>query len=212
MIGGVTFDPEVHSYRWAPTGQRFLSVTDVIKIEGFIRGDYFTLQSRERGRAVHLAIYLMEKGTLDWSSIDPIIEPYVAAYLLAKKEINWLTVYYEQKVCNPYLRYGGTLDLACVINGYPAVIDYKTGGLQNWTRYQTAGYADCLDVRDFCERAGIAMAPFKRFGLELRGDGKYDLKPFANPNDVRLFHSMVALAWEKINEGHFKWEELQHDK
>lgn len=203
MIGGVHLNEESHVYT-DPDGRRLLSVTDVLKIEGFINSSFYDQVGRIRGRVVHYGIKLLERGTLDWKSVDPIIEPYLAAYHLAKKEIEWKTWLYEQQVYDPLLCYGGTLDFAGVMFGAPTIMDYKTGSVAHWTGYQTAGYEGCLNYMHACAWAKIPPRPFKRFGLELRDDGKYDLKPFANPNDLRLFRSMVSLAWEKVNNGYIK--------
>ena len=211
MIGGVIFNSETHAYYHPESKIRLLSVTDVLKIEGFINPYFYDEASRIRGQAVHKAVELIEKGTLNPKSIDPIIQPYVDGYLLFKKETGARALRCEMKVWDPDLNYAGRLDWFGLLNGL-SVIDVKTGSMADWTKYQLAGYWGCVN-KTALEHYGLPPElrhpqQIKRYGLELRPTGKYNLQPFTNPNDYRLFQSMVSLAWTKINEKIIKWENL----
>jgi hypothetical protein len=200
MIGGVLFDPVNHIYTHPDSKIRLLSVTDVLKIEGFINPYFFDEASRVRGSAVHKAVELIERNILNWKTVDPIIQPFVDAYLLFKKETGISIQHSEMSVWNPALNYAGRLDLVGEMGG-TVLIDLKTGSMADWVKYQLAGYWACLD----CPKA-------KRYGLELKETGKYNLQQFTNPNDYRLFQSMVSLAWTKINEKVITWRTLDGDR
>ena len=214
MIDGVNFDPNHHIFTNPETGIRIFSVTDVLKVMGFVNIRFSDKAAMTRGRAVHLGIKLIEKGTIDWKTVDWIIEPYLIAYLKFKKATGCLTLMSEQIVWNPLLNYGGILDWFGVLNGSLGVCDYKTGSIQECTKYQVVGYQDCIDpasLKTLIPDDKVRCLPMKRWALELRDNGTYNLQNYSNPNDSRLFQSMVALAWEKINEGIFRWKELNHE-
>lgn len=199
MIGGVSFDPEKHIYRHPSTRQRLLSVTGVLKIEGFIDSQWFTDDAKWRGKCVHHGIKLIEKGTIDWDTVDEMIAPYLKAYELFKKETDAKTMFCEQEVWNPNLMFGGMLDWFGAIFGGYGLIDWKTGSIPQWAEYQTAAYESCLPLAAYDK-------PVKRYGVELKNTGKYSLKPLNDSDSGILFDSMVSLAWTKINNGYVKWE------
>lgn len=92
IVQGLTMDEE-HRYWW--NGKRVPGMNEVLKAVGIAKnypenGDPFY---RERGTAVHLAIDLYVKGTLDEESLDPIIIPY---FNQARK---WLDARHAVEIC-----------------------------------------------------------------------------------------------------------------
>jgi len=134
---------------------------------------------------------------------------------LFKKETGAFTLFSEQLVWHPVLQYGGTLDWLGILGGAIGVIDYKTGSMQEWTKYQVVGYQKCIEPEDLLRvipEDHFRLLPMKRWGLELKDNGRYNLQPYTNPNDSRLFQAMVALAWEKLNTKHTTWRDLDYGK
>jgi hypothetical protein len=77
-----TFDEERHRYR--VSGQPVPSVSTVIEALGladFSKAPPSRLrQKAEIGTFAHQATAYLDRGTLDWSSLHPVIQPYVEAY------------------------------------------------------------------------------------------------------------------------------------
>jgi len=74
-MGRLTFAEENHEYLW--DGKQVPSVTGILRAVGLSKdfggiADFY----KERGQAVHKAIELFLKGTLDETTIDPVLIPY----------------------------------------------------------------------------------------------------------------------------------------
>lgn len=184
-------------HKYSVDGKPFLGVTTILKDEGFINCDWYTEQARIRGDYVHKATQFIDCGTLDESTIDPIIEPYLRAYESFLNSMCPEYLYTEFKVCDPLLRWAGTLDRAGYFGDKPFILDIKSGLIQPWTRLQTAAYIDGLARYD--KRFNEAT----RYGLQLKDDGsfkwiEYDRKKFRD--DLKTFRNAVSNCyWKKIN-------------
>lgn len=174
---GLTFDPDAHIYRW--NGRTVRSVTQIIKAAGLIDDTWFTDFARERGKAVHKAIFLDIMGDLHVDSLHPVVKPYVEGWLEFKAfaRIKPLPEYCEWRGYNPVYNYAGTMDVFCLFNGRYSIIENKTGD-ENYSQYQTAGYANIPEI--------AAFAP-DRFLLRLKNKGMPNLKPFRDPTDFDRF-------------------------
>lgn len=63
-----------------------------------------------RGRAVHKAVELVDKSDLDVDSIDPVVRPYLEAYLKFKDDTGFRPIYNELRLYSAQDGYAGTLD------------------------------------------------------------------------------------------------------
>jgi hypothetical protein len=192
MIGGVFLNEETGRYVDKQSADEYVRVSDVLREFGLTDARFYDDDSRTRGHAVHLAIKLIEKGTLDEESLDPIIVPWVEGYRKFKREVPFKAQYFEQPVCNRLWRFAGTLDLMGTIADKPVLIDAKTGAAQKSAALQTGAYAACVEI------PGI-----KRYALEL-GDGDYNLVPHTGETDARVFLGLAAAFWWKFNNGLIK--------
>lgn len=167
---GLTFEDAGHLYRW--NGQQVLSVTQVLHLEGLSTVDQIPGEIRawalERGRLVHEACALYDVGRLDWSSLDPGLEPYVRAWERFATVSDFIAVEVEQRVVGPRKdgpgwmpRWAGTLDARGAMRGYPRIlIDRKCGwGVPPAARLQLSAYGLTLDE------------PHVRAVVQLRPDG-----------------------------------------
>ncbi len=172
----ITLDEETHTYT-DKNGRVIPSVTQIIQAAfpfvGYSRdeGIYY----RERGKAVHLAIHYIEKGTLDPASVDKEIWPYIAAYFKFKKDFKHKTIATEEIVYNKQYDYCGTLDRRT----RGAIWDYKTG---------VNRYADSLQLTAYAMAKGMPDAD--RFSVYLRPTGKYKIEP--HEHDRTLFPVFLA--------------------
>ena len=176
-----------HTYSLA--GKRFDSVTATLEERGFIDTRFFTDGSAIRGRLVHAAIKLVDQGGVNQDSLTEEylgvdIRGYVAAYELFKKETRFEPKLLEQKVYDPSWMYAGRLDKTGRFPGMklPAILEAKSGGIEDWAALQVAAYEACLDDRH------------NRFGLQLSEDGKYHLEPYKDPNDILVFRSALMCS------------------
>ncbi len=102
----IVFNEEEH--RYFIDGIEVPSVTQILKI---IQKPYGTEYDMQRGRAVHRAIELYEKGILDETTLSPEVEKYLEQYLQFKKDAKikkFKAV--EKKVGSKELMYAGTID------------------------------------------------------------------------------------------------------
>jgi hypothetical protein len=178
-----TYDDERHVYEYA--GRRLLSVHDVMTAGGLldgIMGDDYALW---RGTAIHLAIELHVKGTLDINTVDTRIAPALGAYIEFERATGFKVVESEK----PY--YNAPLGIACkpdllgrFPDGQEAIVELKSGGLAPWVRVQTAG-------QDTTIGGGITR---KRYGLSIPVTGKPSVRPYWDTNDYAVFFACLTLA------------------
>ena len=143
----VTLELPAYVYRHA-NGSIVPGVTGTLRAAGILDFSMIpqdVLQAAaHRGTAVHQAMHYFAKGTLDTSSLDPMIAGYVAAGIRFHEESD-LTVAHAEQVCyNPTYHYAGMYDLDCVIAGELWLIDYKSGIVLDGHRAQLAAYTNCL--------------------------------------------------------------------
>lgn len=184
------FDEKSHSY--FVDGQRVLSVTQYLKLAGLIDSDWYTEESRQRGSAVHAAIFYRNQNDLDESSLHPIVAPFVAAYDKFVADTGFVPELVEHRVYDPIWIVAGTLDAAGTWKLGPdkIVIDFKTGNIEPWARLQLAQYEACLNERH------------RRFGLQLKPDGTYRLsEEYRDREDIRTFRAIVSIVNWRIQNG-----------
>lgn len=130
----IEFDEETHTYTFK--GKVVPGVTSILApLNDFENVPWEKLErAREFGQHVHQAVEWMIEGTLDWSTLDPALLPYV------KSAEAWLChtkprlIESERVIFHDSRFYAGKLDLHCEIKKrklwYRHVIDFKTGAAQ----------------------------------------------------------------------------------
>jgi hypothetical protein len=187
MAGHLEFDAATHTYRL--DGELVPSVTTVLKSVGLVEYSHIpqdVLQAAaHRGTAVHYALELLDRGELDYESLDPSIEFYVKAYGRFCAESGFIPAHIEYRVFHGLHRYAGTLDRTGVLDGALTVLDFKTGLVLPGHAVQLAAYANCL----------VMPRRFRRIALQLCGDGTYRVHEYplgTMSRDIDLF--LAALA------------------
>lgn len=182
---GIKFEHEGHIY--TVNDRRILSVNQVLEAAG-LQPMFVSPEKLKRagdvGMNVHLATELYDKGDLDEDSLDPDIYQQVQAYKKFRKDTK-IKIYpdaIERIVYNRMYGYIGTLDRIIRINGNLAVLDIKSGALAGWVALQLAAYVECLKKR------------IARYALQLKPNGKYNLKRYEDPNDVNVFLSALTIV------------------
>lgn len=187
----IDFDEATHTYRVA--GRVVPSVTQIISAAG-LRGDFpvsadVMAYAGERGKAVHLACELDDKGELDEGSVHPAIAGYLAAYRRFKSECAYHPGIAEVPRYHETHHYCGTPDRVCQINGQDAVLDLKSGVKLAATGVQLAAYAQM-----------VGKPAAARFGLQLTGEGTYRLVAYTSTRDWPAFLAALTLyRWRQEN-------------
>jgi len=186
------FDPKAHTYHLGR--ERLFSVTEVLEATGFIDAMWFTEAARIRGSRVHSATALLDEGRLDWESLAPIeaalnepIADYVRAWEAFKHETGFAPATIESRGYHPRYKYAGTLDrIGTFADGREALIDIKTGPIEDWVGLQTAAYSAMHPTN----------GPRARYGVGLRPDGTYTIKKFTDVDDEATFlYALAVLRW-----------------
>ncbi len=167
-------------------------VTSVLKDVGVIDDRWFDDYSRTRGQMVHLATALYDRDDLEESSVNPVIEPYLNAWIKFRKESGYVPDMIEKIVHNKIYGYAGTLDRTGTKNGVKELTEIKSGTVQSWAELQTAAYAGCLD--------GV----YKRYAIELHDNGSYKKVVYDNRQDWGVWLSCLTLRNYKYNKGILK--------
>jgi hypothetical protein len=97
----------------------------------------------ERGKLVHHGTTLIDKGTLDWDTVDERIKPFLDAYQFFIDVVHPVIEAVELNVVHPSLAYGGRIDRVYRLDRL-TVADIKTG--------------TGTDDRYWCQCAALAMA------------------------------------------------------
>lgn len=179
----LTFDPDAHRYAWC--GKPVPNVTSVLSVVGMGEFGYVSEDvlrfARDRGRAVHAATALDDMAELDESSVDPIAVPYLDAWRKFRRETGFTPTAIEQKVYHKIYRYAGTLDREGVFGDADVLLDIKTGTPQRSTGPQTAAY--------LAARGGKRA----RYAVFLQQNGKYNLVPHKDRNDLAVFLAALTI-------------------
>lgn len=184
----IEFDPLQHTY--TVDGMRYISVTQIIFGMG-LYGDvanWFTEESRMRGKYVHQIIAWYLSDELDDYTVDNSLRGYLDAWKRFEVDTGFVPTITEKPLVNDLYLLAGTPDHIGMLNGIESVIDVKTGGVGPATGLQLAGYEL------------LYGKPLKRLALSLRGSGKYTLIPFQDEGDRGIFLAAWALFnWKKNN-------------
>lgn len=194
----LAFDPVPH--RYALDGRPIPSVTSVIDFLNGYMGvpEHILAPARERGQVVHEVTALYDRDDLVMDSVDPIVQPYLDAWIRFRKDTGFTPELVEQKVYSRSYWYAGTLDrtgnLHCI--GQCILLDLKA------TEYsvvtvgpQTYAYKNAL-----IEMGHPSAAAMARYALYLCPDKNppYRLEACHDSNDLHTFVSALNLHnWKK---------------
>lgn len=184
-MSGLEFKDDGHVYtlngKWIP------SVTEILRAENFIDTSFFTDRGRERGKLAHLAIHLHDAGELDEDSLDPVLRPYLDAWIKFKADTGCTVIESEQPCADALGRYAGTPDKILMLDGKATVADIKTGAILPSVRLQLCAY---------CEAKTI----YRRVAVQLCDDGKYKLHTYTDRQDFGIWNAVLAVYHWKLNE------------
>lgn len=149
-----------------------------------------------KGRLVHRACEIADMdqdGGLHWPSLDPILVPYVEAWLDFKGMVGLkaFSLIEHPMVCHK-LRFAGRPDRTL---DNIAILEIKCGAVRPWYGIQLAGYARLLTARFSYLKPNIL-----RQSVHLFDTGKWRLETWKDQGDDRVFMACLELTnWHLRN-------------
>lgn len=188
------FAPENHRYTW--NGVEVPGVTQILGdcgLSDFSRVPPADLErAQRRGKAVHLACELYDKGKLNVDTLSPVIMPYLDGWIEFRKAFGGEITHIEQSWYSVRYKFAGTLDRVVRSHEkrpYDYIIDIKSGAAVKSTRIQTAGYK-ILRV----ENGELLGAHIKRMVVQLTSKGEFVIHPHKEHSvDERIFMSALSI-------------------
>ena len=154
-------------------------------------------RARVRGVAAHRATELDDLGTLDESSLSPVLVPYLDAWRLFRLQTGFIPDNIEERVFSLKHLYAGTLDRVGTLEKRFAkrvLIDIKARAVMtDDTGPQLAAYAQA-----WLDMTGEDLMDH-RYSVQLKPDGKYKLHHYQNVSDLGAFLGCLAV---------FNWRNL----
>jgi len=201
----LTFDEKAHRYFLG--GRASLSVTQILELAGITDFSLVNKDLLERackfGTAAHKATVLSDRGTLDHSSLDAPLVPYLESWKkFCEKEISEI-LEIELPVWSKRFHFAGTPDrIAKDKRGRIVLVDIKTSReLSLSVKLQTAGYQIAWEE---CEPHSV-VAPFgkiaRRIGVLLQDSGNYYAEDFNDRSDKDDFIACARVAAFKLRNG-----------
>lgn len=194
-----TFDATKHLF--SRDGKAVPSVTQVLAKVGICDFSFVDEETRryamERGTSVHWLLQLEDEEALDYRTVPKALRGYRKAYKLWKKRSLFYPLLIEHKFVSDF-GYAGIVDRAGTFpattmrsHGTSAVVDFKTGAVPDWVRYQLCAYAVGIEPR-------LPLARYmRRIALSLRPDGDYSVKEFplcTFDSDWAIFNHAIRRA------------------
>src|SRR4030042_6845933 len=140
------FLSETHEYYF--NGLRIPSVTGVLPNAGLLDYSGFSDYYRDRGTYVHAATEMIDKGTLDWDSLDGTLRPYCEAYQKFIDDVKPAIILSEKPLYHAGYGFAGKPDRAIRINERTSVIDFSTGNPPPAKKIQVAAYQELIHASD----------------------------------------------------------------
>src|SRR3989304_3846736 len=186
------YNDEKHEYRI--DGQIVGNVTSILQAAGLYDDSFFTEESRNRGKYVHKACLYYLQSDLDEDTIPDEYRGYIEAFkrFMSESDCKPHLERCEIPLFSETLRYGGTPDMPCVLNGKESLVDITTGIFTPAHSIQTAAYKNLLNHTDFIVS--------KRYSLHLEKTGSYKLHEHMDRADEKIFMSCLNIyTWKMAN-------------
>lgn len=183
---GLTLDHETHTYyregREVPGVTRVLGDAKIIDYSGIPQ--HILDRAAARGKAAHLALEYLDRGTLDRDSLDSELEPYVHAYEAFCVDSGFVCGLAEKSRYHKQRGYAGTFDRTGMLGKDAVLLDFKTGAFQEGHLIQVAGgYGNMFPH----------PRRFRHIALQLFPTGKYRVHE-ASPAKFEYYSSIFFCA------------------
>lgn len=155
----IEFDYENHLY--TVNGEDYPSLHRILEEFNIINKRWYKPEYADRGKAIHELTALIDRELITIDDIDEY-KGYCEAWLQYKEDYRLEIIDIEKPVANDYYQYACTPDRTCIVKGKYAIVDIKSGGIEDWHGVQLAAQlmATGLDDAILC-------------GVYLKETGKY---------------------------------------
>ena len=168
----------------------------------FVR-DEILMRRSVLGKEAHRACQFFAEGTLDETSVDRQVQPYLDSFrrLIEKTRFKPTLLEHECLGQMDGLVYGMRLDFSGILFDAEAIADMKIG-LPHWAHgVQLAGYAVGLP-HDELATAYARFIRRTRWGIYLQADGSMaKLRQYQNKRDYQTFLAILETSSRKMLEG-----------
>lgn len=196
----ISFNEEKHEYRVG--GILTPSVSQILQAQGLMDSFRHNEVALSNGTAIHRALELHDKGTLDYSKLDKRLQKCIDLWQDFKSDHGIKVLEIEKRVSMGVL-YAGTIDRVAQCVGTKAIIDFKSGNPQDWAGLQTALYAMAYDPKDYMN--------YERYCLKIHWDlDRVIYKPYKDKNDFNVAMAMATTYHWKKNHGYLRNEEEEY--
>ena len=214
MSDDFTYDADKHLY--TIRGRAVPGITTVLDGTGFYPDkQYYTVACRQRGTAVHQAVFFVDEyakdavtldDVLDVINLDERLQPYISGHLLWKQETGFTPVRHEFPVCSRKLKIACKPDLYGRSRNENRMVELKTWAdppakCPRSAQIQTA-------AQSLMTKECLGLDTDSRWVLLLTGESNrpYRMYPCEDPNDYQMVTHLAAVWWEKLNSGIIKWK------
>lgn len=184
---GLTRDEENHVYYFQ--GRKVPGITSLMEPIHSYDGvpEWILERKAELGSCVHLATELHDRDDLDEATLSPELAPYLAAWKDFRKEHSGRIHAVEPKLFHASMGYAGQPDRCMQIDTEYDVLEIKTTSrLFNAVGVQLMAQTRLLEANAPGMRIG------KRFAIQLKDDGRYQLREYKDPHDWPTFISLLT--------------------
>lgn len=191
----IDFEFDADQHLFTRQGRIVPSTTFVLASAGICDFSFVEESLRERakirGKSVHWLLELDDQEALDYRRVPIALRGYRRGYTTWKRQSHFLPILIEKKFVS-HFGYAGIVDrvgtfpaTSMYLSGTTAVLDFKTGDIPDWCRYQLAAYAVGIEPNLSVART------IRRIGLSLKPDGTYKVREFplcTFDSDFSRFH------------------------
>ena len=201
----LVFRESDHSYHL--DGRELPGITRVLRDVGI--GDLdvddpVIAYAAERGKAVHEATALDDRGELDEASVDPVVRPYLDAWRRFRGESGFRPIpsLIEVPLARSDLGFAGTPDRCGWLGQIPIVLEIKaTSQLHRRVGLQLGAQQMLAWTTE--EFGAVVPNAIRRFSVRLCPDENppYRLQEFKDPEDRNVFLAALRVEQWKRKEG-----------
>lgn len=178
-----------HAGYETPGGRRLRGITSILDAAGImyeLDGNGFA--TTDKGDRVHQAVHFDCENDLDESTVLPEEMGYIQAARKARREMAFEIIGAEHPIGNEALGYATRIDLFCLWQKKPTVVNWKTGP----TIYRFWAVQSALEALLF------TPDPVQRLTIQLQADGHYRPHLHTDRKDFDVARAALTVAaWQK---------------
>jgi hypothetical protein len=173
------FDRVDHVYWALDTGEMLPHITSMLARTGWINDRWYTVESSERGTAVHKLTADYDLGVLDVATVMSRYRGWLLAWVKLKALLQMTVLHVEEPMVHPILRFAGTLDRVQAVDGRTGPGELKSGDQEKSHQIQTALQAILVEPT-----LGIPARFQQRLAFYIQDNGKLKVRPHTDPRDL----------------------------